>query len=132
MKLWISGEIDSIVSDSFRITRNYLELSVNNILASKDYGSGILSWDIIMIVSKDKGKETYKYSKKNREVDVHLVIDIDRFKASDSLTKKILLVDALIYSLEKISNLNIPNFNYEELKKDLLSLKEIISNQYAN
>src|SRR5580692_2003719 len=100
MKLWISGEIDSILSDSFRITRNYLEENINNILASKNYGSGVISWDIIMIISKDKGKEIYKYNKTKKETDVRIVIDIDKFKSCDDLMKKMLLLDFLITSLE--------------------------------
>ena len=132
MKLWISGEIDSILSDSFRITRNYLEQNINNILTSKDYGSGVLNWDVIMIISKDKGKERYKYNKINKETDICIVIDINKFKSFDALMKKILLLDSLISSLENLYTLNIPDFNYIELKKDLSSLKEIIFNQYAN
>jgi hypothetical protein len=132
MKLWISGEMDSILSDSFRVTRNYVEQNVNNILISKSYGEGISSWDIIMIVSKDKGKEVYKYNKKNKETDIRIIVDIDKFKSSNSLGKKMLLLDALIYSLNKLMTLNIPDFDYLDLKRDLLNLKEVIFNQYGN
>lgn len=132
MKLWISGEIDSIISESFRITRNYLEQNVNNILASKDYGTGISSWDIIMIISKDIGKEKYKYNKKSRETDIRIIIDIDKFNSCDFVTRVILLLDALIDSLGKILTLNIPEFRCLELKNDLLRFKEVIFNQHAN
>lgn len=132
MKLWISGEIDSIVSDSFRVIRNYIEQNINNLLASNSYGDGILSWDVIIVISKDKGKEVFKYNKKNKETDIHVVLDIDRFKMSNSLEKKMLLLDSLIYCVDKLSTLGIHDFNNLKLKKDLYGLKEIIFNQHAS
>ncbi|RQO64365.1 hypothetical protein DBR43_33065 [Pedobacter sp. KBW06] len=132
MKLWISGEIDSIVSDSFRVVRNYIEKNINNILASNNYGDGVLSWDVIVVISKDKGKEVFKYNKKNKETDIHVILDIDRFKTSDSLGRKMLLLDSLIYSVERLSTLGIYDFNNIKLKNDLHGLKEIIFNQHAN
>jgi hypothetical protein len=131
MKLCISGEIDSIVSDSFRVVRNDIEQSVNNILASNSYGDGILNWDVIVVISQDKGKEVFKYNKRNKETDVHVILDLDRFKTSNSLEKKMLLLDSLIYCTEKLSALGIHNFDSVKLKNDLDELKKIIFNQYA-
>lgn len=132
MKLWISGEIDSTVSDSFRVIRNYIEQNINNLLASNSYGEGILSWDVIVVISKDRGKEVFKYNKKNKETDIHVILDIDRFRMSNSLEKKMLLLDSLIHCIEKLSTLDIHDFDDLKLKRDLCGLKEVIFNQYES
>ncbi len=57
MKLWIGARLDSDINhDEFRILRNSLENSINQYIQSIDYGEGIVSWDIVLNIFSEDGK----------------------------------------------------------------------------
>lgn len=124
MKLWISGEMDSNIGDYFRIARNHVENEINTILTSKDYGDGISSWDMIMVVSKDKANEYFNFDRKSKETDIRIVINYEKFENSNLLHKKQIIFDAIIFSVEKMTAFNITDFNFVDLKNDLLQTKK--------
>lgn len=126
MKLWISGEIDSDIAASLREARNAIEEAVNNIFTSNDYGDGIVSWDVIMMVSNE-GNEAFKYNRKKKETDVRVLLSKSRFQPMDLLKWKLMILSALIRAVDELSTLEIDNFNGALLKQDLLNLEEKIT-----
>jgi len=124
MKLWISGEVDSYVGDFFRHAMLEVEQMVNGKLLTNNYGNGIAEWDIIFIITEEGGKETFKYSKKNRSTDIRMPLDYPLFLNSDIGTRKNLMLEALGRSLDKLSEMSINGVFWQALKSDMLSLKQ--------
>lgn len=122
MKLWISGEVDSDIGDAFRITMNQVENRINENIQYDKYGDALKSWDVIMVISKDGGKESFRYGKKTRDFSVRMIIPHDEFKAGSSDRKTELFVMNLIRSLEQLSSKGFDNFRVDDLKKDIFAL----------
>ena len=124
MKLWMSGEVDADVGDMFRHALNVVELEVNEFIEKKNYGQGLESWDVICIISKTGGDELCKYSKKNKETDIRIVVDHTRFLSGSSKVQKTLLMEALLRSIFLLKEKKVTDIDYENLKQDIEKLNE--------
>jgi immunity protein 44 of polymorphic toxin system len=123
MKLWISGEIEADIGDSFRYVLNEVETLVNDTLLIKNYGNGINEWDVIMIITQEGGKDSFRYNKKTKDTDVRINIDYNSFKNSDPIRREALFLDHLIRSIDKLKEFNIQDVDLENLKIDLSSMR---------
>lgn len=126
MKLWISGRIDSDIDGlAFRETLQDVENAVNAVIETRDYGPAIEGWDIIMVIFKDVGVSTFKYSARSKETDIEVVIDHQQFKTGDHSVRKKLFFDALILSLEKLQeSKKIKEFSFESALADVKAIRE--------
>ena len=130
MKLWIGGILENDTADSFRELRNGLEKRVNHLLKGKQYGQGLITWDLIMAITPHPPNEYVKYNKKSKETDCRLVIDHQLFTVSDTQKKEQLLAQTLLLSIQQLSLKNIPDFNFSELRQDVIK-SLAINDDYA-
>ena len=122
MRLWIGGIIDAIVADEFRCLRNSIEERINAVIADIDYGSGISTWDVILVISSTPPNEYVRYSKINKETDVRLVIDFDTFLAAKPTERLEMLGQALLNSTERLSKKKISDFDFNSLQRDVTTV----------
>ena len=100
MKLWIGGEIEADVEESFRHARRDVQAAINDIISEKVYQVDLGGWDCIAIIRNDDCfDEICKYSKKTKEMDLRLKLDYKNFKSSSELERKQMLFAMLIRSL---------------------------------
>lgn len=123
MKLWISGEIEADIGDSFRYVQNKVETLVNDTLLIKNYGNGIDEWDVIMIITQEGGKESFRFNKRTKATDVRINVDYCNYKNSDPIQREVLFLDHLIRSLDHLKEFNIQDVDWENLKIDLFSIR---------
>lgn len=124
MKVWIGGELDSPIADGFRIARNRVEENVNALLTKATYGDGLANLDIIIVISKDPGKEVYKYSQKKRETDVRIILDYDLFINADLVGRCNSIIGALVRAVtEVVAKYKIKEIDFEGLVRDLTALR---------
>lgn len=121
MILWIGGIIDSIIADDFRHLRNSVEEKVNTKIAAIDYGPGMSTWDVILVVSSTPPNEYVRYDKVDRETDVRLVINFENFLTAQNFERTKMIEQSLLNSIDKLSKKNIPNFNFVQLQNDVSS-----------
>lgn len=128
MKLWIGARIDSDINyDEFRIVRNKIETSINQFIQNIDYGEGVVSWDIVLNVFSEGGKELFKFNKKTKDTNIELWIDHAEFQNGDVVKKGVLIYNALLKSLDTMKQKStIKDFNFDLFKKDILKLKNSI------
>jgi hypothetical protein len=101
VKLWIGGEIQADIGDSFRDARNIVEKKINEFLEQITYQIDFSDWDCIAIVRDDNEfKEICKYSLKKQEMDFRLKIDYEQFKNGTADERKLLIFQMLLRSLE--------------------------------
>ena len=123
MKLWMSGEVDSDVGDAFRITMNYVESQVNENIKFQEYGEVLNTWDVIMIISAEAGKETFRYNKKTAEYSVRMIIPHKDFKDGPRSRQIELFVVNLLRSLDHLASKGVhQNFSFRDLGRDILTL----------
>ena len=125
MKLWISGRIDHEIDDEFfRKVLNETEEEINKIISTKNYGTSIESWDVIMVIYKNQEKNFFKYNAREKETDIEISINYDEFKKGNLKIGKQLFFDALILSLNKLKeNKKIVDFEFDRLIADIEKLK---------
>ena len=123
MKLWLSGEVEAEIGDSFRSVMNEVETLINEGILINYYGDGLIEWDVIFIITKEGGKELFKYSKRKKGTDIRINVDYNGFKDSDFLGKRNKLLDGLIKSLDVLKEMNIKDVDWENLKADLLKYR---------
>ena len=130
MKLWISGRIDyDIENVFFGDVLHSVENNVNSLIKDKDYGNVINSWDIIMIIFKEcrPDSEIFKFNSKDKETDIEVCVDYENFKNADLDKGKILFLNALLYSIEKMkTHKKLKNFDFEDFMKDINTIKKQI------
>ncbi|MDX2045472.1 MAG: Imm44 family immunity protein [Chitinophagaceae bacterium] len=119
MKIWIGGEVDSDISESFRIIRNKIESAINYIISDKHYGDGLVSWDIIIVIKKNDGKFSFKYNKRKKETDIRLPIKYDLFNNSTEKKRKEIVLISLLDCLEILKRSKMIDIDFDELNEDL-------------
>jgi Immunity protein 44 len=129
MKLWIGARLDSdIDADVFRIVRNDIESSINQNIQNIDYGDGIVSWDIVLNIFSEGGKDLFKFNKKSKETNIELWIVHSEFKSEDIRKKRELIYNALLKSIDTMQqNSTIQDFNFNLFKEDISKFKNNIS-----
>jgi hypothetical protein len=107
MKLWIGGELESDIADSFRAARRDIEIAINNVIEANVYPGKLKSWDCIAIVRNDEiYGEICKYSKKTGEMDFRLKLDYMKFKEASQIERCKMLFKMLLRSLAIIKEKN--------------------------
>ena len=135
MIFFMSSEFDGRFDDfeePFRIVQNDIEEKIKANLENNDYEKDVEDFGIIPIIMKfgDEmdGEVWYKerllFKKKKKEADIRLRIDYDTFVKGDNQTKKLLLIDNIIKSIEALSK-KTKDFKAEELISDILSLFDL-------
>jgi hypothetical protein len=120
LKLWLGGIIDADIGDSFRTHRNFLEELVNAVIAHGDYGTGLATWDVILVVSTTPPPEYVRYSRHSKETDCRLVVNHTAFLQADASHRLGLLASTVLESLLRLSKKKIPNVNFSQLQQDVL------------
>lgn len=54
MKLWMGEILDASIADAFRESRNEVERAINVKIEAEEYGSGITSWDVVLVVLESR------------------------------------------------------------------------------
>ncbi len=103
MKLWISGELDHTVAESYRLASIEIEDFVNAKISSLNANEAN-EWDVIAIVRDDDNfEERVRFSKRDG-MDLRLVIPYKEFLTSTPTQQKLLIIVMLERSLELILN----------------------------
>jgi hypothetical protein len=132
MKFFMSSESDSRYDDfeeSLRKIHNEIEKQVKNALEGNDYGNDIEQFGIIPIIIKfdeqmEKDgwfKDRVLFKRKKKEADLRLRINYDKFVKGNEETRKLLLIDNIIKSIEALSK-KAKDFKAEKLSNDILQL----------
>ena len=135
MKFFMSSESDSRFDDfeeSLRKVHNEIERQIKNALEGNDYGSGVETFGIIPIIIKfdeqmEKDgwfRERVLFQRKQKSADLRLRINYDKFVKGNDETKKLLLIDNIVKSIEAFSK-RAKNFKAEKLINDILQLFNI-------
>jgi len=134
MKLWIGGILDASIADAFRESRNEVERAINVKIEAEEYGSGITSWDVVLVVLESRQpKEHTRVAKASRETDVRIVIDYTCFINSSTQQKEAIIQEALLESIRRLSQKRIPDFNFTKLQQDVteaLRLKALVQRPF--
>lgn len=122
MKFWFSAEIDRDVSEAQRLISNEMKAMLNEELSGSDLGSSVSSWDMIFMISRNAAKiigwpERRRYSKKDKSFEFRLKIDHAAFAAGDEATKRRMMLDVILASIEWArENHKSLDFNYGALR----------------
>jgi uncharacterized protein YbbC (DUF1343 family) len=120
MKLWIGGILDVSIADVFREIRNEIQRAINLKIEDEEYGSGISTWDVVLVVLESKQpKEHTRVAKASRETDIRILIDYSAFLCGSTKQREELLQKALLESIHRLSQKRIPDFNSLKLQKDV-------------
>jgi hypothetical protein len=124
MKLWIGGEIEADVADTFRVTRNAVERAVNRVIESKDYSLQLKKWSCIAIVRADTlMPERLRYSPKRQEMDFRLALDHGRFLSGTDSERRAMLFAMLRRSLSLLETKLPTRGGLDNLKEDLSTVE---------
>ena len=126
MTLWIGARLDSDIShDDFRILRNSIENSINQYIQNIDYGEGIVSWDIVLNIFSECGKNLFRFNKKTKDTTIELWIEHSEFKNGDINKKSELIYESILESIDSMQQKSIiKDFNFDSFKKDVSKLKK--------
>jgi hypothetical protein len=120
-RLFMSGEIEGDVYDSYRVARNEVEKRLNSTLENNSYGLLEL-WGVIPIIREVESAaycEIKKYRKKKREFEFRLKIDYATFKGADDLEKRKIIMAVLLRSIDEMRTLVSEGINYAQLESDV-------------
>jgi hypothetical protein len=126
MNFWTTGRIDiKIAFEMFQPAMLEIENKIKAAIAGKDFGSSILSYDIVINIFEEQPEERFRYSAKSKETDIDVNIDHNEFLKGSFQERCILYVNAIIHSVEKIRNhKKIVDFDFEQFQQTLTSLRE--------
>ena len=132
MEIFMSGEIDSSVSDLFGEVCNEIEQKLK-VLETNDYGTEVESIGIIPIIVnlspdlEDAGffKERKLFSKKKKDADYRLRIDYAKFVNADREIKKLLILKNVITCIRLLSEKATKDFDAKRLENDIFMLFEV-------
>jgi len=125
MKLWMGAEIQSDLADGYRPARKQIESKINQVVASRDYGSRLMKWYFIAIIRKIDSpdyREIAKYIKSKKETEFRKRIDYLTFKAADAFDQRKLIFESLVKTVHLMPEIGVPNFNHQQVLDDLLDL----------
>tara|TARA_B100001063_G_C16739474_1_gene543934 strand:+ start:1007 stop:1375 length:369 start_codon:yes stop_codon:yes gene_type:complete len=107
MKIWMTGEIDSSISEKYRNVRKSLEKEINEFLSGMD--TEIDTWMFVSIILRKTDcdfPEIFKYHKSKRRIETRVKIDYDSFLSSDNYMARRLAIGGLLRSLDEIEEVN--------------------------
>jgi hypothetical protein len=120
--LWMSGELQSDISDEYLLAMRDIKSAVNAVLSSFDYGDGLKELALIPII-RETDHPTYgevnKYWKKDRSFESRLKIPHAEFKAATAAGKRKLIVGILLRSIAEMRRRAIPGIDYAKLESDV-------------
>ena len=120
MKLWIGGILDASVADAFSEIRNAIQRLINLKIEAEEYGSGLSTWDVVLVVLESKQpKEHTRFAKSSRETDLRIVIDYKGFLHGSTQQREAIIREALLESIHRLSQKRIPDFDFIKLQKDV-------------
>lgn len=126
MKLWMSGEIQDDISETYGKVSNRIEDVLNPVLQSHNYGDGLLEWDVIAIILDEPAskhyKEIKKYDRRKRSSEFRLAINHSSFKSADAKQQFGLVIDMLLRSLSILEDQKVPNLNISALRSDVMNI----------
>ena len=121
MKLWIGGILDASIADAFSEIRNEIQRAINLKIEAEEYGSGISTWDVVLVVLESRHpKEHTRVARVSRETDVRVVIDYTGFLQGSTQQREAILLEALLESIHRLSQKRIPDFNFIKLQKNVV------------
>ena len=135
MDFFMTSESDSRYDnfeESLRVIRNEIENTIKPVVEKRDYGKDVQLLAVIPIIIKfdqqmeDEGwfKERVLYKKKSKETDIRLRIDYVKFVKGNDNTKRLLLIDNIIKSIDRIVP-KTKDFDHKTLKEDILSVLNV-------
>ncbi|WP_067141287.1 Imm44 family immunity protein [Oceanivirga salmonicida] len=130
MKLWMSAEVSSSISEKLRLSLIYVEKVINEKINKKKYvlEEYLEGWDCISIIMNMKNHgytERTIYSKKKKNMDFRLQIDYEEFDSKDDLGRQILIYKMLDRSLDiLLEKKKLPLDAIEELRADVKEVAE--------
>ena len=120
MKLWIGGILDTSIADIFSEIRNEIQHSINLKIEAEEYGLGISTWDVVLVVLESRQpKEHTRVAKASRETDVRIVNDYTDFLHGSTQQREAIIQGALVESIHRLSQKKIPDFDFTKLQKDV-------------
>lgn len=128
MKLWIGGEIQADIADSFRMARKTVEGLINNSLDQKKYALNLKAWDCIAVIKDDSDfDEIVKYSPKKKEMDFRLKINYQEFKEGSNKIREKLIFNMLQRSLKLLKE---KGFTDEEIDPLIIDVEQVGNKNY--
>jgi hypothetical protein len=137
MDFFMSCEMDKQVGDIYPEIEKEIESKLNT-LKDKDYGSAVTSIGIIPIIVGqsllDEGffKERRLFSRKNKEADYRLRIDLKRFMESDNETRRLMVIKNVIESVRSLGEKAKKDFDAKTLEEDILRVLNVTIEKVDN
>ena len=125
MRFFISGELDSEISDIFRPIRQDVEHRLNEELGRINYGPDVEKIALIPIILGSRfklRKERRLIQHKSKCADYRLIINFEQFLKGTEQDRKTLLINNLLESISDISRKLGSKFEGEQLTKDVMRL----------
>jgi rubrerythrin len=126
MKIWMTTEIQSDVSNAYDTCRRNVERIFNEYFREKFYGDGLVKifyLAIIREVEVEGYKEVKRYHKKDCDAEFRLRISHDEFLHANEKEQLKMVTDSVMRAIKLISELKkIPDFDYSAFEQDAIKL----------
>lgn len=123
MKLWMSGEIQHDVAEGYREARLVVQSKVNERLQGITLNTNLDQWAFIGIIRPDDHpdyQEVKKFDKRHRTIEFRLKIDHAQFLSGSHAERVVLIIQALMRSVDLMNSLGIDSDDIDKLKSLLL------------
>jgi hypothetical protein len=111
MKLWMSGEIQADIADSYRGIRNSIEIEVNRLLNNANIDIKIQEWAVIPIILSENITEQYpevvKKSVKGTSFECRLKIPHANFLSANVRHRIKLIFQVLLRSVDLMKDFGV-------------------------
>lgn len=118
MRLWMSGEVWHEIAEAFRFARFEIEAKVNEWLADRDYGSGLVELAFIPMVTPPGigyPNERKLFRRRERQLECRLKLDYPDFASGSPSRQRQLVVAGILRCLEIARSKRIPEFETDRL-----------------
>jgi stress-induced morphogen len=123
MKLWMSAEFSGDIEEEIRVSSNFVEDTINEVIEAKSYDIELDSWDCIAIIMEDDDfEEITKYSPKKRDMDFRLHISHKEFSNCSSLERQCMFYQMLKRSLNILTDKGANESGVENLILDICDI----------
>jgi hypothetical protein len=109
-KLWMSGEIQADVAESFRKASNAVENVVNQLIEGVSFGGKIEEWTFIAIIRKEDHPlfdEVVKISSRGKVLEFRLKIPHSDFLSASQIEQTRLILRGLLRSVSLMEKLGV-------------------------
>ena len=124
MEFWLSGEVDSDVSTSFRAARNEVMEAANGAVRNVEVGP-VKEWTFIAIirsVDDPRYSEVTKFHRRNSTLEFRLRIDHADFLRADAHGASRLIMAGLLRSVEAAKTVAPPGVDLDRITQELLAV----------